>query len=278
MRTSEYELLDSQGKILIKVFHSCVGTGERVFQSHHHTQCELSLFVEGKGIYTTDSGKINFNKGDMFMFSADETHCITRIDESINLLNIHFEPRMIWERSDTAELLQFIFQSSKKNKFDSSDTKLKSIIETIEKEISGKKFGYEIEIKRLVFSALIHIIRTYYGETEPVLTPVQSDITKKLKKVVLYIEDNLESNLTLGELAKIACMSQTYFSAVFKKYNGISPWNYIIIKRIDKAIFLLKTTDLKIIDVASQCGFSSSSNFYKEFKTITGKQPNDFRN
>lgn len=96
--------------------------------------------------------------------------------------------------------------------------------------------------------------------------------------MVLYIEDNLESNLTLGELAKIACMSQTYFSAVFKKYNGISPWNYIIIKRIDKAIFLLKTTDLKIIDVASQCGFSSSSNFYKEFKTITGKQPNDFRN
>ncbi len=140
MRTSKYELLDSQGKNLIKVFHSCVGTGERVFQSHHHTQCELSLFVEEKGIYTTDSGKINFNKGDMFMFSADETHCITRIDEAINLLNIHFEPRMIWERSDTAELLQFIFQSSKKNKFDSSDTKLKSIIETIENEgVLGKE-------------------------------------------------------------------------------------------------------------------------------------------
>ena len=71
-------------------------------------------------------------------------------------------------------------------------------------------------------------------------------------------------------------MTQTYFSSVFKKFNGVSPWEYITIKRVEMAIELLKSTDMTKLEIAEKCGFKSSANFYKAFNNITGKKPKDF--
>ena len=78
------------------------------------------------------------------------------------------------------------------------------------------------------------------------------------------------------ELADIACLSPTYFSSVFKKFNGISLWEYISIKRVERAVDMLKNEKITKLEVAERCGFSSSSNFYKTFTAITGKRPGDF--
>ncbi len=68
-------------------------------------------------------------------------------------------------------------------------------------------------------------------------------------------------------------MAPTYFSTIFKRINGVSPWKYITIKRVEKAIELIKTTDMTKLDIAYACGFTSSSNFYKAFSAVTGKKP-----
>lgn len=277
MRLNEKILTDSSGKPIIKIFNSSVGTGRRNYREHHHTECELSLFVNGSGIYTTALGEICFNRGDMFLFSADEKHCITCITEPVMLLNIHFEPRLIWGNNDAAELLHFIFHSRGKNKLNAQDTVLRTIIDNIRREADEKRFGYAIEIRGLIFSALIHIIRTYYGESASLPSFIHNGAAEKLTEVISYIDNNLDHEFTLRELSGIACMTQTYFSSMFKKYNGISPWNYITIKRVEKAIYLLKTTNMKKLEIAASCGFSSSSNFYKAFRLVTGKRPGDFQ-
>ena len=58
--------------------------------------------------------------------------------------------------------------------------------------------------------------------------------------------------------------------------NGISYKQYVISKKIDRAIFLLKTTNMKIVDIALDCGFDSVSGFYDAFKRKTGTTPNEF--
>ena len=59
--------------------------------------------------------------------------------------------------------------------------------------------------------------------------------------------------------------------------NGISPWDYITIKRVERAVELLKTTELTKLEIAERCGFSGSSNFYKAFAHVTGKKPGDYQ-
>jgi len=72
-------------------------------------------------------------------------------------------------------------------------------------------------------------------------------------------------------------MNPTYFSTFFKKYNGLSPIDYIIRKRITRAIEFLRATDKTILEISGICGFNNSANFNKMFKKITGTTPSSYR-
>ena len=277
MRFNELVFYDEANIPYIKTFHSTVSPTKRSYNAHHHTECELSVFIDGEGIYAVRGKEYDFKPMDVFLFGSNEEHCITAIDKEINLLNIQFEPRILWENSENIELLRLFSARSEYflNKFDNSDKKLSSLILSLEKELQDKKPGYKIEVKYLLLSALIHIMRNYpYTQNETDF--IGGKTTEQLKNAFFYIDSNLEHHLTLIDIADSACMTQTYFSSVFKKFNGISPWEYITIKRVEMAVGLLKTSELSKLEIAERCGFSSSSNFYKAFFKITGKHPKDF--
>ena len=279
MKFNENILTDDNGNTIMKVFHSTVESGKRVFREHHHTECELSAFIAGSGVYFVEGKEYTYSDGDMFLFGSNEAHCITDVYSELNLLNIQFEPRILWEHPENIELLSLFNMRNKSfsNKFSCSDKTLESIILNIEKEITEKLPGYKVKLKYLLFSALIHIMREYdYIKYEKSFTNYGTTI-QKLKEAMIYIDNNIENKIALKEIADVACMTQTYFSAVFKKFNGISPWNYITIKRVENAISLIKTTDMTIHEIAEKCGFSSSSNFYKAFFKVTGKTPKEYK-
>lgn len=278
MRFNEHILCDNNNNVSVKTFHSKVLPEKRIYKEHHHTECELSLFISGSGIYNVCGREYSFAPGDMFLFGSNEMHCITQINEELNLLNIYFNPRILWESSESVILLRLFSARSKNfsNKFFAQDEKLKNIILNIEIEMSEKESAYALQVKYMLFSALTHILRTYdYTYNESFLVKSTS-VTAKLKEAVNYIDENLCEKITLKEIADVACMTPTYFSSVFKKFNGLSLWDYITIKRVEKAVGMLKTTDMTKLEIASRCGFSSASNFYKLFSKITGKTPNDY--
>ena len=277
MRFDELILYDNANIPYIKTFHSTVSPAKRTYNAHHHTECELSVFIDGEGIYSVRGREYHFKPMDVFLFGSNEEHCITAIDNKINLLNIQFEPRILWERSENIELLKLFSARNEHflNCFDGSDTVLSTLILSLENELKNKNIGYKIHVKYLLFSALIHIMRNYpYTQKDAAFSGGKA--TEQLKNAMIYIDSNLENRLTLKDIADAACMTQTYFSSVFKKLNGISPWEYITIKRVEMAVNLLKTSDMSKLEIAERCGFSSSSNFYKSFLKITGKHPKDF--
>lgn len=278
VRSNEYILCDNHNNILIKTFHSKVLPEIRLYNEHHHAECELSLFISGSGIYNVCGKEYVFNPGDMFLFGSNEMHCITQINEELDLLNIHFNPRILWERSESLILLRLFSSRNEnfENKIPAKDDKLKSIILNLENEMTEQESAYSLQVKYMIFSALTHILRTYDYTYDNGFLTKNSSVTKKLKEALIYIDENLSEKITLKEIAEIACMTPTYFSSVFKRFNGLSLWDYITIKRVENAIQLLKTTDMTKLEIANKCGFSSASNFYKLFSKITGKTPNDY--
>ncbi|MCL6588596.1 MAG: helix-turn-helix domain-containing protein [Firmicutes bacterium] len=81
-----------------------------------------------------------------------------------------------------------------------------------------------------------------------------------------FIDNNLGAKLTLDNLARQFGTSPTFFSKLFKKIMGITPFEYINESRLTKAHKLLTTTYLSIKEVASLCGFENLSYFYRLFK------------
>jgi len=98
-----------------------------------------------------------------------------------------------------------------------------------------------------------------------------------IQPILLYIRNNLQRNITVDDLANIACFSRDHFSRVFKTITGMTPCDYIIGKRIERAQFLLLTTDLSQSDIIDQTGFRSASYFSRIFRKYTSYSPTQYR-
>ena len=91
------------------------------------------------------------------------------------------------------------------------------------------------------------------------------------------IQHNLYANLSLDELAALCHLSISSFKRKFKIVFNESPKKYISRKKVEKAAALLKTSDLRISDIAYDVGFDSLATFNRNFSNIYGKSPSGFR-
>lgn len=99
----------------------------------------------------------------------------------------------------------------------------------------------------------------------------------RLKRVLDYIADSLETNIRLSQLAAIAGMSPHYFSELFKQSTGHAPHNYVLLQRIERAKQQLQDPARSIIDVGLDAGFPNPSHFARMFRKLEGTSPSEFR-
>ncbi len=100
----------------------------------------------------------------------------------------------------------------------------------------------------------------------------------RLRCVTEYIEDNLEADLSLVDLANILRMNVFHFARSFKQSTGLPPHQYVLRKRIERAKSLLVERGSSIAEVALRCGFGSQSNFTTAFRRLTSVTPSVYRN
>ena len=92
-----------------------------------------------------------------------------------------------------------------------------------------------------------------------------------------YIQTPLADPLTVETIASSVGYSPSYFSHVFQRETGLSPYRFVVKSRMDSAMQLLKTTRLSIQDIAFQVGFNSVANFCYAFRREKGLSPNECR-
>jgi AraC family transcriptional regulator len=99
----------------------------------------------------------------------------------------------------------------------------------------------------------------------------------RLKRVLDYVADSLETNVSLSKLAAIADMNPHYFSELFKQSTGRSPHNYVLLQRIERAKQQLRDPKRSIIEAGLDAGFQNSSHFARMFRKLEGTTPSKFR-
>lgn len=96
-------------------------------------------------------------------------------------------------------------------------------------------------------------------------------------RVVDYIEDGIDQDLRLSSLAAVAGMSVYHFARRFQETVGISPYSYVLVRRIERARALLRHSDERLVDIALACGFSSQSHLTTVFRKCLGVTPGEYR-
>lgn len=101
--------------------------------------------------------------------------------------------------------------------------------------------------------------------------------SNRLKRVTEYIQAHLNKNLSLDEIAEVACLTPFHFSRQFKNATHLSPHQFVLNLKIEHAERLLATTDLPIADISLELGFQSQSHFTAVFHKMVGVTPRKFR-
>lgn len=99
----------------------------------------------------------------------------------------------------------------------------------------------------------------------------------RLRRVMQYVDDNLAAKVTLQHLAAVAGLSRMHFAAQFRAAVGISPHEYLLKRRIERAQKLLQQADVSLVDIALTVGFQTQAHFTTVFKRFAGDTPYQWR-
>ncbi len=100
---------------------------------------------------------------------------------------------------------------------------------------------------------------------------------KRLRRVLDFIADEIDTDLSVERLADVACLSRFHFSRAFKKAVGVPPHRYIAERRFELAKALLASSDRPLSEIAMACRFSSQANFSRAFLRAAGMTPGKYR-
>jgi len=123
-----------------------------------------------------------------------------------------------------------------------------------------------------------HLARAHSTRSRPMrVIPAKPISGWKMRRLVEYIEENLEGDLSLHALAAEVEISPLYLARAFRAAVGQSPHQYVLTRRIERARELLRNTDMSVVDVALASGFSSQSHLAHWFVRQVGVSPAVYR-
>jgi AraC family transcriptional regulator len=138
--------------------------------------------------------------------------------------------------------------------------------------INGRLYG-----EALGAALAVHLLRQYGTFSRAPVIHKGGLASRPLKRVIEYINEHLQDELSLVELSRIAKLSPHHFATAFKASTGISPHSYVIERRIDRARDLLLRKEKTISEIAVAVGFSSQSHLTANFRRTMGVTPRKFR-
>ena len=157
-----------------------------------------------------------------------------------------------------------------------SDPVVYQIVLALKRELETNPLNNRFYAESAATFLAAHLVK-HYATSKPVFPEYTEGLSPyKLRRVIDYIQAHLAEDLSLETIATEIDMSRYYFCRLFKKSTGITPYQYLIKCRIERAKLLLLQEKLSIGDVALSVGFANQSNFTKHFKRLVGVTPKKF--
>lgn len=190
-------------------------------------------------------------------------------------LHICLKPELIHHVAEASDIDSNRFELV--HSFGKQDVQLHQIGMLMLAELRSGGIMGQLYVESLTQALVIHLLRHYSTLTQPIASPNSRFTHPQMQQAIDYIHAHLNRSLSLVELASVVNISPTYFASLFKKTIGISPHQYVIQQRVERAKVMLMKTDLAIADIALQVGFSSPSHLTQQFKRLTGITPKQVR-
>ncbi|MDE7192681.1 MAG: helix-turn-helix domain-containing protein [Oscillospiraceae bacterium] len=241
-----------------------------------HNEDEFIYMVKGSAEYNINGRSIRLDAGQCAFCEGRKLHYMMLEEkQEISFRALVIDRSYLFPAEDVCS--RYFSASKPPKSFYGGDTpaerafikRIADICDLMEK----REYGYELNVKQQLIRVYSSIIEEWwYEEYEPITASFEN-----IKRALEFIHINYMNKISADELAGLSGYSIPYFQRLFKEYTGKTPFEYLIMYRLNAAKKLLSNTDISLIEVASECGFSNVSYFIREFKKVFSVTPYRYR-
>lgn len=249
---------------------------------HWHEELEAGYITGGAIEVAIGSEKRILHAGDGFFVNAEVLHgAWSAGSTSCKLNSFVFHPRLVGGSLDSIYWQKFLSpllsdQSIKGYFFDASESDLLSCIKDTWEYCERQVVGYEFEV-RTALSRMIFLLSKRGMDTQTALSEKVLRDSIRIKTMLQFVHDHYAEELNIDQIAASAAISTSEALRCFKTSIGTTPIQYVKQYRVQKAAELLSSTNLKVADIGTRCGFQEMSYFAKTFRELKGMTPSRFR-
>jgi AraC-like DNA-binding protein len=252
------------------------------FPLHSHEELELNFIMNAKGAKRVVGDHIaEIDDVELVLVGSNlphvwQTHKCT--SKEIREITIQFHKDLLDEKFLRRNQLSFI-----RNMLERSGRGIlfsKQTIEQITPRLMSlnQKQGFDSVLELLSILHDLSVSRNMHSLSDATFNNVEfSYNSRRIGKVIDYINQNFHKPISLSEVAKLTNMTDVSFSRFFKTRTGITFMDSLLEMRLGHASRLLIDTTESISEVAYDCGFNNISNFNRLFKKKKGCTPKEFR-
>jgi AraC-like DNA-binding protein len=250
-----------------------------------HENYEMVYMKKGYAAFDISGQIVNLGPNDIVIIKPMQYHKFMVKSESgceFIVLYFTFENRISGEYSEIPleDFLNFVsgketgpyiaLKVSQKNE-------IIVLLNRILKEREDSEPGSEFLNYLLVMELFVLLSRALKMEWENSIKSKSPKLKELIGIAENFIHNNFERDISLGDIARFVFLSPSYFTRAFKEETGLSPINYLLKVRIERAKELLTDTGLRISDIALSVGFSNQQRFNEMFKKFTNQTPLQYR-
>lgn len=253
-------------------------------KEHIHEFLELVYTYSGSVHHKIDGISYTAKEGDMVFINPGQIHYISSASENTKIINLILKPQFFGNQVLDRDTFYDIFR------FFLSDPNEKICIDS--QSVSFKKndlpklntlFRYMLEETKNTPTDSMSLTGYTYIIFSMLLTALKAQNSEEIYpknmifKLIDYINQNYDKNITLSTLSEKCYYSPQYISREFKKFYGKGVKEYLIEKRITSAAKFLLETDLSVDEIREKVSFSDKTKFFKEFYKKFSCTPSEYR-
>lgn len=167
-----------------------------------------------------------------------------------------------------------------KNRFQVRDAQLESIGWALKAEMDSGYPSGQLYLDSLGLSVAARLVRCHSSVSSVSVNPgksIRRMSGRRLREVLIYIEDNLSQNMSLADIAAVAGLSVSHFKSLFRESVGMPAHQYLIRRRVERAKGLLGEGTMSISQIAFETGFAHQSHLARHMRRVLGVSPKALR-
>jgi len=247
--------LDFEGNLLaVTSYEDCIHS-----DWHYHENSFFTFVLDGTCLENRKNSAHEWKPGDVLFYEKGNIHKNCYHQENSRNFNLELNDKWL-EKYDVS-----LFNGSDKHVPGPADIKFLFI------KLYCEFLNQDSASQASLSSILLHIM----GHESHEIT--SNKAPSWVSRIREFLYDNWSTNFSLKEMSAIIHIHPITISKNFTRYFGCTLGEYIRKIRIEKAISMIRTTDLTLTDIAFTCGFADQSHFIRCFKEFTGTVPFQYR-